>query len=203
MYVQFWFNNQGFITVFNQVLQTIDGDKSCHQSRVRFSFCKTDINLIDLGNIQPFDPKYALRSLRILNWAQLEMRTSSISKLMKSKGQPKMGIHIVFRKYMYFRQPDQGWTLLNAKYFFLGQRPEMHFIQTAALLRIQAQTLELRVGFKLSELLSLQNSRITQVAKQKKSQELKKNSLNSTSPWKLDSTNPLAKKEFCTLMGNH
>ena len=105
MYVQFWFNNQGFITVFNQVLQTIDGDKYCHQSGVRFSFCKTDINLIDLErHFQPFDLKYALRSLRILNWAQLEMRTSSISKLMKSKGQPKMGIHIVFRKYMYFRQ---------------------------------------------------------------------------------------------------
>ena len=46
--------NQGFITVFNQVLQTIDGDKSCHQSRVRFSFCKTDINLIDLGRHSTF-----------------------------------------------------------------------------------------------------------------------------------------------------
>ena len=43
---QFWFNNQGFITVFNNVLQTIDGDKSCHQSRVRFSFAKlTSISL--------------------------------------------------------------------------------------------------------------------------------------------------------------
>ena len=118
MYVQFWFNNQGFITVFNQVLQTIDGDKSCHQSRVRFSFCKTDINLIDLGNIQPFDPKYALRSLRILNWAQLEMRTSSISKLMKSKGQPKMGIHIVFRKYMYFRQTGSRMKTSQCEIFF-------------------------------------------------------------------------------------
>ena len=92
------------MAVFNQVFQTIDGDKSCHQSRVRFSFAKLTSISLTLEDIQPFDLKYALRSLRILNWAQLEMRTSSISKLMKSKGQPKMGIHIVFRKYMYFRQ---------------------------------------------------------------------------------------------------
>ena len=43
---QFWFSNQGFMAVFNQVFQTIDGDKSCHQSRVRFSFAKlTSISL--------------------------------------------------------------------------------------------------------------------------------------------------------------
>ena len=69
-----------------------------------FLFAKLTSISLTLEDIQPFDLKYALRSLRILNWAQLEMRTSSISKLMKSKGQPKMGIHIVFRKYMYFRQ---------------------------------------------------------------------------------------------------
>ena len=93
-----------------------------------------------------------------------------------------MGIHIVFRKYMYFRQTDLRMKTSQCEIFFLGQKPEMHFIQTAALLRIQAQTLELRVGFKLSELLSLQNIRITQVAKQQKSQELKQNLLSSPSP---------------------
>ena len=38
----------------------------------------------------PFDPKSALISLRILNWTQLEMRTSSIIKLIQSnqKGTP-------------------------------------------------------------------------------------------------------------------
>ena len=118
MYVQFWFNNQGFITVFNQVLQTIDGDKSCHQSRVGFSFAKLTSISLTLEDIQPFDPKYALRSLRILNWAQLEMRTSSISKLMKSKGQPKMEIHIVFRKYMYFRQTGSRMKTSQCEIFF-------------------------------------------------------------------------------------
>ena len=118
MYVQFWFNNQGFITVFNQVLQTIDGDKSCHQSRVWFSFAKLTSISLTLEDIQPFDPKYALRSLRILNWAQLEMRTSSISKLMKSKGQPKMEIHIVFRNYMYFRQTGSRMKTSQCEIFF-------------------------------------------------------------------------------------
>ena len=83
-----------------------------------FLFAKLTSISLTLEDIQPFDPKYALRSLRILNWAQLEMRTSSISKLMKSKGQPKMGIHIVFRKYMYFRQTGSRMKTSQCEIFF-------------------------------------------------------------------------------------
>ena len=114
------------------------------------------------------------------------MRTSSISKLMKSNGQPKMGIHIVFRKYMYFRQTDLRMKTSQCEIFFSWAKTRNAFYSNCRTFAHPSSDLGVASW--------IQIERTTQPTKQQKSQELKQNLLSSPSTWKLDSTYPLTKR---------